>query len=529
MREAASDLDRLRHDGPDSSLMAAVASCVRDLTSGSSGSGVSDRVLRTASGALRAARCVFVPEAPLAELADEAADGAPYVVTYQSNASRSAGSSTLVVPVRLGDRALGALHARRDSGAAPFTEGDVAAAAIFADLAALAVAGECSQSGPGPAALRPSCILLADRSGRIVDLADDESVLGVDAAVLVGQSVTDVLRLRSRGQLPWPPPVGLTFQEGLLCLAGGREDLIDFRPTALADSAGYVFVCRPVAGHEPAANAAMLRRELAAWRAITDKLLVSASLGEAVDEVLAVVVELTSLPSAVIYLYDDTSRELRVAAYRGMSPEFAAAVDRVKPGEGFSGRVFLNAEPIVVQDVSHDWRLSRGVVRELDLRSYACFPLLGHGRVLGTLGIIGPDTRAFNRDETEFLSGIGRQIGFLLEMAERAYGPWSKARLLGPAPSAKRQLSDRERTVLRQLAGGLAPKQIALRLGISEKTVRNHISSMYAKLPVSDRGQLVLWAATQGLVPFQSMSGSPDGRPDDDAEPMAAMSPGLRS
>jgi DNA-binding CsgD family transcriptional regulator len=64
---------------------------------------------------------------------------------------------------------------------------------------------------------------------------------------------------------------------------------------------------------------------------------------------------------------------------------------------------------------------------------------------------------------------------------------------------------------LRQLAGGLAPKQIALRLGISEKTVRNHISSMYAKLPVSDRGQLVLWAVSQGLVPFQSSAEGPNG------------------
>ena len=61
-------------------------------------------------------------------------------------------------------------------------------------------------------------------------------------------------------------------------------------------------------------------------------------------------------------------------------------------------------------------------------------------------------------------------------------------------------LSSRETFVLRQVAVGLSNKQIARKLGISEKTVRNHISHIYEKLEIYDRSQAVLYAVRKGLV-----------------------------
>jgi DNA-binding NarL/FixJ family response regulator len=61
-------------------------------------------------------------------------------------------------------------------------------------------------------------------------------------------------------------------------------------------------------------------------------------------------------------------------------------------------------------------------------------------------------------------------------------------------------LTRRELEILRLLASGLANKQIARELQISEKTVRNHISSFYAKLGVGDRSQAILYAVRKGLV-----------------------------
>jgi DNA-binding NarL/FixJ family response regulator len=55
-------------------------------------------------------------------------------------------------------------------------------------------------------------------------------------------------------------------------------------------------------------------------------------------------------------------------------------------------------------------------------------------------------------------------------------------------------LSDREREVLNCVAKGLPNKHIALQLGISEKTVKAHLTSIFRTLDVADRTQAALWA-----------------------------------
>jgi DNA-binding NarL/FixJ family response regulator len=61
-------------------------------------------------------------------------------------------------------------------------------------------------------------------------------------------------------------------------------------------------------------------------------------------------------------------------------------------------------------------------------------------------------------------------------------------------------LSEREREVLVLVGSGLANKQIASRLGISEKTVKGHLSRIFLTLGVADRTQAALWAERNGLL-----------------------------
>ena len=61
-------------------------------------------------------------------------------------------------------------------------------------------------------------------------------------------------------------------------------------------------------------------------------------------------------------------------------------------------------------------------------------------------------------------------------------------------------LTAREIEILKLIAGGAPNKQIAFKLAISDKTVRNHIRNIYDKLHVFDRSQAVLYAARKGLV-----------------------------
>ena len=61
-------------------------------------------------------------------------------------------------------------------------------------------------------------------------------------------------------------------------------------------------------------------------------------------------------------------------------------------------------------------------------------------------------------------------------------------------------LTAREIEILKLIAMGQANAQIARRLDISDKTVRNHVSNMYEKLHIYDRSQAVLYAVRKGLV-----------------------------
>ena len=65
-----------------------------------------------------------------------------------------------------------------------------------------------------------------------------------------------------------------------------------------------------------------------------------------------------------------------------------------------------------------------------------------------------------------------------------------------PAPT----LTPRERAVLEHLARGLGNKQIAAALGISVRTVKFHVSAVFAKLGASNRTEAVTRAAQAGLV-----------------------------
>jgi len=66
------------------------------------------------------------------------------------------------------------------------------------------------------------------------------------------------------------------------------------------------------------------------------------------------------------------------------------------------------------------------------------------------------------------------------------------------------RLTDRELEVLRALSTGASTAEIARTLGITKKTLRNHISATYHKLGIYDRAQAVILAVREGLVDVQS-------------------------
>jgi DNA-binding NarL/FixJ family response regulator len=65
---------------------------------------------------------------------------------------------------------------------------------------------------------------------------------------------------------------------------------------------------------------------------------------------------------------------------------------------------------------------------------------------------------------------------------------------------SKVELTAREVEIVRLLGAGKANKEIAGELAISERTARTHVSHILAKLGLSSRTQVALWAVREGLV-----------------------------
>lgn len=65
------------------------------------------------------------------------------------------------------------------------------------------------------------------------------------------------------------------------------------------------------------------------------------------------------------------------------------------------------------------------------------------------------------------------------------------------SPGPDTQLTVREQEVLDMIGDGLPNKTIARRLGISERTVKSHLTNIYQRLGVTDRTQAALWAQRQ--------------------------------
>ena len=69
-----------------------------------------------------------------------------------------------------------------------------------------------------------------------------------------------------------------------------------------------------------------------------------------------------------------------------------------------------------------------------------------------------------------------------------------------PRNAAAADLTERERQVLAEIARGHSNKEIALALGIAEKTVKTHVGNILQKLHLADRTQAALYAVRERIV-----------------------------
>lgn len=130
--------------------------------------------------------------------------------------------------------------------------------------------------------------------------------------------------------------------------------------------------------------------------------------------------------------------------------------------------------------------------------------------ILTALRDAGRDEAALRAGARGFvLKDASREVLLRAVAAVAAGELWFEQRLLGGAGGAPAAahvaepfaaLTQRERALVLLVAEGLRNEQIARRLGITEKTVRNHLTAVFGKVGVSGRLELIVLAFRHGLA-----------------------------
>ncbi len=158
-------------------------------------------------------------------------------------------------------------------------------------------------------------------------------------------------------------------------------------------------------------------KRLAALNRISSTISQSLELGQVLDAAIDSVVDVMQVDAAWIFLLNEEAGELEMAVHRGIPDEFVRGVDRLKLGEGFSGRVAQSGEPLFAENAAQDGRLTREVVSRYNIHSQLIVPLSSKARVNGTLCVAMHSRRSFQPEEVELLKAIGNQIGVAVENA----------------------------------------------------------------------------------------------------------------
>lgn len=135
--------------------------------------------------------------------------------------------------------------------------------------------------------------------------------------------------------------------------------------------------------------------------------------------------------------------------------------------------------------------VQEGLAEVLVLTSYSDAERIVGALDAGAMGYLLKDA-----DPEEVLRGI-RAVA----RGESPINPRAARELLGARRGVDPEvvLTARETEVLALVRKGLANKQIARRLGITERTVKAHLTSAYQRIGVTDRTQAALWAERHGI------------------------------
>ncbi len=136
-------------------------------------------------------------------------------------------------------------------------------------------------------------------------------------------------------------------------------------------------------------------------------------LSTAVDRIM----EAVEVDGVLIYLLNDTKKELELKQYRGISEEFSHEIDHLKVEDGFNGSMALAGYSTRIDNLSGDHQVTIGEEKKDKITSQFIVPLKAQEKVVGTLCALSHTVKDFTKDEEQLLSLIGAELGLAVERA----------------------------------------------------------------------------------------------------------------
>jgi len=162
-------------------------------------------------------------------------------------------------------------------------------------------------------------------------------------------------------------------------------------------------------------------QELQSLYSVASSVTQSLDIATLTQSVLETIIDVLRVDAGRLYVLDEKSQILRLAAHHGIPVDRVSSIENYAPGEGIIGKIFSESKPILLPDISTDpsyKSIARSEMgRHLGFRSAAGLPITLRGRPIGVIYVYARKPRDFTPGEMGLFSTIGGQIGVALENA----------------------------------------------------------------------------------------------------------------
>ncbi|CAH1212703.1 Transcriptional regulatory protein DegU [Paenibacillus auburnensis] len=192
----------------------------------------------------------------------------------------------------------------------------------------------------------------------------------------------------------------------------------------------------------------------------------------------------------------ETSEQFQIAGEAENGQQALSLIDEVQPDV-----ILMDLNMPVMSGLE-----AMQILRERDisvpviiLTTYNEDELMINGLALGARGYLLKDTSRENLFRN-IESAVRGETLLSAEIMEKVIAAREYQRSPIPVKGASSLLSDKEVQILQSVARGFKSKEIAYDIGISERTVKAHLTSIYNKLGVDSRSQAVAAAMERGII-----------------------------